>query len=91
MSNNINDFGNDILDLKKISEHIWEVPLLNNVGQLLYTFDKRKVYNLWIDYPWEFSKQELEIFEKEVPFWADFFSDRKQYKNKTEYQKFNGN
>ena len=44
---------------------------------MLITFDKQKFYNLFEDYPHNMSSEEIEIFDKENPFWADFFSDRK--------------
>lgn len=47
------------------------------VGELLFSFDKKKIYNLWVDYPYNFTKEEKEIFDKECPYWKDFFKDRK--------------
>ena len=46
------------------------------IGELLFSFDKKKIYNLWKDYPHNFSKDEKELFDKENPYWADFFKDR---------------
>lgn len=46
-------------------------------GLMLISFDKQKFYNLFEDYPQNMSSEEIEIFDKENPFWADFFSDRK--------------
>ena len=46
-------------------------------GLMLITFDKKKFYNLFKDYPHNMSSEEVEIFDKENPFWRDFFSDRK--------------
>lgn len=45
-------------------------------GEHLFTFDGVKVYNLFADYPYNLSKEEKEIFDKENPYWADFFKDR---------------
>ena len=42
-----------------------------------FTFDKQKIYNLFKDYPWALTADEKEIFDKENPYWADFFKDRK--------------
>jgi len=55
---------------------VWEVEEIGTVGKLLFSFDKKKIYNLWIDYPHGFTKEEKEIFDKEYPYWADFFKDR---------------
>ena len=46
-------------------------------GLMLITFDKKKFYNLFEDYPQNMTLEEVEIFDKENPFWAEFFSDRK--------------
>ena len=46
------------------------------IGELLVTFDGKKIYNLWEDYPWSFTDEERRIFDKENPFWANFFRDR---------------
>lgn len=46
------------------------------IGLLLFSFDKEKIYNLWEDYPWKFTPEEKEIFDKENPYWAEFFKDR---------------
>lgn len=45
-------------------------------GEHLFTFDGVKVYNLFRDYPWALTKEEKEIFDRENPYWADFFRDR---------------
>lgn len=48
------------------------------IGEHLFTFDKKKIYNLFEDYPYKLTKEEKEIFDKENPFWKDFFKDRKK-------------
>ena len=57
---------------KKDNDKIWSVE---EIG-----------YNLWTDYPHNFTKEEKELFDKENPYWKEFFSDRDQrtiedYKN----------
>lgn len=49
----------------------------DHVGEHLFTFDKTRIFNLFSDYPWKLSKKEKEIFDKENPFWVEFFKDRK--------------
>jgi hypothetical protein len=49
-----------------------------NIGEHLFTFDKKKIYNLFADFPWKLSQKECAIFVKENPFWAEFFKDRLQ-------------
>lgn len=54
---------------------VWytEQPL----GVHAFTFDKVKIYHLFRDYPWNMTPDEVAIFDKENPFWADFFAERK--------------
>lgn len=47
------------------------------IGEHLFSFDKKKVFNLFSDYPWELSVEEREVFDKENLEWANFFKDRK--------------
>lgn len=47
------------------------------VGEHLFSFDLKKVYNLFSDYPHNLSKEEKEIFDEEYPFWVDFFKETK--------------
>lgn len=56
---------------------IWWTDNLESVGEHLFSFDKKKIYNLFSDYPHNLSKDEVEIFDKENPYWRDFFADRK--------------
>lgn len=46
------------------------------VGEYLFSFDKKKIYNLFADYPWKLTKEEKAIFDRENPEWADFFKGR---------------
>ena len=56
---------------------IWWVEEIGTVGRHLFSFDKKKVYNLFADYPHNLTAEEIEIFDRENPYWAEFFSDRK--------------
>lgn len=55
---------------------VWWVDDLDRFGQFLFSFDKKKIYNLFRDYPHALTPEELEIFNKENPYWVEFFSDR---------------
>ena len=46
------------------------------VGKFIFSFDKKKQFNLFSDYPHELTPEQKKIFDKENPEWADFFSDR---------------
>lgn len=46
------------------------------IGEWIFSFDKKKRFNMFADYPNKLSKEEKEIFDKENPYWAEFFIDR---------------
>lgn len=56
---------------------IWWVDNTENIGEWLFSFDKKTIFNMFADYPWKLSQKEKAIFDKENPEWADFFKDRK--------------
>lgn len=58
------------------TDNIWWVDSYDTVGEHLFTFDKVKIYNLFADYPHNLTPEEKEIFDRENPYWAEFFSDR---------------
>jgi len=70
----------DLYEFYKDEDHpdnvVWEVDHIGFIGELLFSFDKKKIYNLWQDYPHNFTPEEKEIFDREYPYWADFFKDR---------------
>lgn len=45
-------------------------------GEFVFTFDKEKHFNLFADYPHNLTPEQKEIFDKENPYWKEFFSDR---------------
>lgn len=59
-------------------DRIWWV---NNdmTGVYEFSFDKKKIYNMFEDYPNNMTAEEVEIFDRENPYWAEFFSDRKMH------------
>lgn len=59
------------------NDKIWWITDLEHVGQFLFSFDKKKIYNLFEDYPYNLTSEEKELFDKENPYWKEFFSDRK--------------
>jgi len=72
--------GTNFLDPKKekeTSKIYWLTSSEGMVGEHLFSFDLKKVYNLFSDYPHNLSKEEKEIFDEEYPFWVDFFKETK--------------
>lgn len=61
---------------KSKSDEIWWADDLESVGEFLFSFDKKTIYNIFADYPYNLSKEEKEIFDKENPYWKNFFEDR---------------
>ena len=59
------------------NDAVWWVQDLDACGRLLISFDKKKIFNLFEDYPHNLTKEQKEIFDKENPYWADFFEYRK--------------
>lgn len=58
------------------TDKIWWVDNPNVVGVWEFSFDKETVFNLFEDYPWKLTPEQKEIFDRENPYWKDFFSDR---------------
>ena len=57
---------------------VWWVERIDTVGEFLFSFDRKKIYNLFADYPHNLTEDEIENFDKENPYWADFFRYRKK-------------
>ena len=55
---------------------IFWVDNVDNIGEFRFSFDKKKIYNLFADYPHNLTEEERRIFDKENPYWRDFFKDR---------------
>lgn len=55
---------------------IWWIENLDEKGQFLFSFDQKKIFNLFEDYPHNLTPEQKEIFDKENPYWKDFFKDR---------------
>ena len=45
-------------------------------GEFIFTFDRKTYFNMFADYPHKLTAEQKKIFDKENPFWADFFNDR---------------
>lgn len=59
------------------SDLVWWKDTPDTVGEWIFSFDKEKEYNLFADYPHNMTAEQIEIFDKENPDWAEFFKDRK--------------
>lgn len=61
---------------KNDDDVVFWVDNVETIGEFLFTFDKKKIYNLFADYPHHLTKEEKVIFDKENGYWRDFFIDR---------------
>lgn len=48
----------------------------DQIGDMNFTFDRKKIFNLFRDYPHKLTKEQKQIFDKENPYWAEFFKDK---------------
>lgn len=58
------------------SDKIWWLIDTEVRGEFVFTFDKKELFYLYRDYDKMTAKQK-QIFDRENPFWADFFKGRK--------------
>ena len=59
------------------TDHIWWVDNAGErIGEWLFTFDRTTIFNMFRDYPDKLTPKQVELFDKENPYWAKFFSDR---------------
>ena len=58
------------------SDKIWWVDTSDRVGEWVFSFDKKELFNMFADYPHKLTPEQKELFDKENPCWADFFKDR---------------
>ena len=54
----------------------WAADLDHRIGSHIFTFDKKVIFNLFEDYPHNLTKEQKELFDKENPYWANFFKQR---------------
>lgn len=58
-------------------DKIWWLDNSDEVtGEWIFSFDKKERFNMFADYPHKLTKEQKEIFDKENPYWANFFIDR---------------
>jgi len=49
----------------------------DTIGEMLFTFDGERIFNLFRDYPNELNPEQKKVFDEANPFWANFFKNRK--------------
>ena len=58
------------------SDKVWWVDNSEVIGEHLFSFDQKKVFNLFRYYPHALSKEEKAVFDAENPFWVNYFSGK---------------
>ena len=57
-------------------DKIWWLEDPDQIGVWLFSFDRKKIFNMFEDYPQKLTSEEKRIFDAENPYWAEFFKDR---------------
>lgn len=85
MKNNNNDFNISDFQIQDDNggKRIWWARSLKYIGRHYFTFDKQNFYNLFSDFPYKLTKEEIKIFIEDEPYWADFFESRFRKNEKT--------
>jgi hypothetical protein len=58
------------------TDKTWWKETPDEKGVWLFSFDRKTVFNLFADYPDKLTPEQKEIFDRENPYWANFFKDR---------------
>lgn len=58
------------------TDRVWWVDNPDAKGVWLFSFDRETVFNLFEDYPYKLTPEQKAVFDKENPYWAEFFKDR---------------
>lgn len=54
---------------------VWWIDNLGVLGEHLFSFDKKKIYNIFLDYPHNLTEEEKKIFDEDEPYWREFFKN----------------
>ncbi len=60
------------------TDKVWWYEKYGVIGEMLFSFNKKKLYNLFRDYPHKLTVDEWMTFNKENEYWANFFADRNE-------------
>lgn len=56
----------------------WVEDPIEKDGEFLFSFDRETVFNLFRDYPMKLTPEQKAIFDRENPYWKEFFIYREQ-------------
>lgn len=60
------------------SDTIWWRDDTDTMGYWEFSFDRKTVFNMFRDYPDKLTPEQVAIFDRENPYWAEFFADRRE-------------
>ena len=69
----LNDF--DLYKNEDTDQIMW-VDNPDRIGEWVFTFDGEEFFNMFRDYPDKLTPEQKEIFDRENPYWANFFKNR---------------
>lgn len=70
--------SDDLFYKENPDDLIWWKETPDTTGEWLFSFDRETVFNMFADYPWKLTPEQIAIFDRENPYWAEFFRDRKE-------------
>lgn len=71
------DFKSESMWYKeKKSDFVWWKYIEDAYGEFVFSFDTKVEYNLFAEYPYKLTLEQKEIFDRENPYWTEFFKDR---------------
>lgn len=70
--------SDDLFYKENPDDLIWWKETPDTTGEWLFSFDRKTVFNMFADYPWKLTPEQIAIFDRENPYWAEFFRDRKE-------------
>lgn len=47
------------------NDRVWWFAEDDSIGSMLFSFDKKEIFNLFTDYPSKLTKEQKELFDKE--------------------------
>ena len=56
-------------------QKVWWRDDLDGKGLFLFSFDRKKTFNLFEDYPHNLTEEQRRIFDAENPYWVNFFTE----------------
>lgn len=68
--------SNELYEKNNENDTIWWVISVGERGTWEFTFDQQTIFNMFEDYPEKLTQEQKQIFDKENPYWARFFSGK---------------